>query len=205
MKLVSDFHDYYDHAFDLNGVSYKRLSKSGLSKKGQFEFLHQNNFLVPPYGKVEEVLGSYWNSETSYVDKVVVYENEFSHRGEDKVLCNEAKAKKYFGMLSSAYLPTCKSLSLRLLSIGSYKFWLEYRSNDSWRSNCGDVIISLIGRDGDFGDYKSINEPLYAIDFIIGKELYAVDYNIAPGVAGTGIEKILTPREVVDEISKYIS
>jgi hypothetical protein len=87
---------------------------------------------------------------------------------------------------------------------------LEYTSIEDWRSNCGDGDIQLFFRDKtellsdhQYKDLLIFKYPLFAIDFVpVDNEIYAVDFNIAPQVKGTGVEKVLTAKEAVDSIKK---
>jgi hypothetical protein len=44
---------------------------------------------------------------------------------------------------------------------------------------------------------------LFAIDFVIGKEMYAIDLNVSPGIKGTGVEDFISGKEVVAEIKEW--
>ena len=68
-------------------------------------------------------------------------------------------------------------------------------------SNIGGGDTSVIGVEMNCG-YHSIRLPLFAVDFVVGKEMYAVDFNISPGVRGSGVEKIVRPYEVVEYLSQ---
>ena len=100
--------------------------------------------------------------------------------------------------------------SLRYLRIGRRRFWLHYTSANDWRSNVGAVTIEVLCEEkpmtGAHDD--GVGLALFAIDFIraggIGP-LYAVDFNTAPGLAGTGIERRLTAREAYTEIAEALS
>src|SRR5574338_581827 len=106
-------------------------------------------------------------------------------------------------LFCSAYLPSQGPrgrwqpdgpvLSWRMLQIGPYRFWIEYQSRNDWRSNCGDCACTLIGAEKDAGLYPGLEAyKLFAVDFVLGQHLYAIDFNIAPGVRGTGVEAFLT-------------
>lgn len=46
---------------------------------------------------------------------------------------------------------------------------------------------------------------MVAIDYVKdGNELLAVDLNVAPQLKGTGMEDLVTPDKVVNEMKKYI-
>jgi hypothetical protein len=104
--------------------------------------------------------------------------------------------------------PEIKGLSWRYLQIGTESFWLEYTSTEDWRSNCGEGDINMFFRDKTelFPDksYKKMPKyPLFAIDFVPdGDVIYAIDFNIAPGISGTGVDKLMSSIEIVESIKK---
>jgi hypothetical protein len=51
--------------------------------------------------------------------------------------------------------------------------------------------------EGPRGYHAVITEPLIAIDFVPAQELYAIDYNVGPRLAGTGMENILSPAKLL--------
>ena len=70
-------------------------------------------------------------------------------------------------------------------------------------SNVGDGDCQVVGVYMNDGYHPSINLPLFAIDFVVGQELYAIDFNVAPGIRGSGVEKLLTAKEVVESIEAF--
>jgi hypothetical protein len=73
-------------------------------------------------------------------------------------------------------------------------------------SNVGDVTISILP--DMLGDMEKLypNRALLALDFIVPKysnKMYAIDLNISPGLRWTGIEDILSAKEVVEYIKNY--
>lgn len=220
MRLLSDFTDFYDHWFDADGPVFRRVTTDGLGKRGQLALLQEVGYQVPPHGTVGDVLNSWWEDEDTWVKAVVAYENEFQHCGEGKRLLQrwQLRSNPHMGMsggdrfwqerslFCTAFVGDVVnpvSVSWRLLRVGVHRFWLEYRSTTDWRSNCGETSVSLIGVEKDVGPDKRIREPLFAIDFVIGKEMYAVDFNVAPGMRGTGVEKVLGAKGVVDGLRNW--
>jgi len=154
-----------------------------------------------------------------YVE-VVVYTDINSHRGEGKIKMRLDEAmEKYPNNFASFYIFNW-STSYRHLQIGEKSFWLMYHSNRrDWRSNCGNVNINILSQN--IGYHKSIKYPLFAIDFVLKtdpdfylkykgqykgerKDTYlAIDFNISPGINGTGIEEILKPNEIVELVKKF--
>jgi hypothetical protein len=207
IKLKSDFIDYYDHWFDREGQIFERMSHSGMSRRDMFDFFEKIGLETPPHGTPKQVFNSLSDCGEgnciSLID-VVIYLNGTSHRGEGKILLPLMKAmQEYPTFFCSLYYPTMQigAASLRYLQIGDKIFWLRYTSND-WRSNYGDVKIEVLSQEKD-GFHPRIDLPLFAVDFIFGPNLYAIDFNIAPGVKGTGVEDILSAKEAAAAIKKW--
>lgn len=218
--LESDFRDFYDHWFDKEPVDYvlRRNTKpdDGISKRNQFELLEHAGFSVPVHGYVQDI----W-SRTSK-DYLVVYDDEFAHCGEGKTLWRKTKAameapRKYCSVfIETTNDPLVRSESKRLLAIGDCMFWLTYKSN-GWMSNhAEDIEVSVNGetlrrqsyeREGEH-DFDFLNRyPLFAIDFVKSLSsnlLMAIDFNTSPGLKGTGIEDVLSAKEVHKLITDFV-
>lgn len=207
IRLNSDFLDYYDHWFD-NSTSplvFDRISTGGMSRSEMFDLFTSINLLTPRYGKVRDLgLAEY--------DLAVVYLDEKSHRGEGKIQISYTRARAlYPDHFASEYMyPSC--ISYRYLKIGSREFWLSYFSSNDWRSNYGDVLIYILKKDIwedlSFPKVEGLdNYPLFAIDFVRDNmyKYYAIDFNVAPQVKGTGIEDgYLSPLDAANEIKNHI-
>lgn len=219
-RLLSDFRDYYDHMFDLSGVPFARLSTGGLSRPEMLAFLESLGLPVPAYGRVNEFIGAV-APVGARLDRIVVYTHERMHRGEGKILTTlgEAYEQHPFAFMSrhvdGSYRMRCPlnpqhashcSTSLRYLQVGDRKFWLEYWSDTDWRSNCGEGGVEVLCEEA--RGRGPVPLPLYAIDFVLSRyrwqEPLAVDFNSAPGLAGTGLEEIMTATEVVDAIKRCL-
>ncbi|WPA89611.1 hypothetical protein MTATph1_CDS0124 [Moorella phage MTATph1] len=158
-------------------------------------------FDVPVFGTVKEL------SQRPGLVNVVVYTDEMAHCGEGKLMMPLARAiKQYPDNLATEYIPVShnvnRGVSWRYLQIGSKYVWLKYESDD-WRSNFGNVKISILGIIGD-GYHPKIRLPLFAIDFIPANHVYAIDFNTAPQIRGTGIENILPAREAAEVIKRAV-
>lgn len=202
MKIVlrSDFHDYYDHWFDVlirpddPHKVFQRFTHQGLTRPEQFAYLASQGLCVPLHGSPRHLL--------SICPTIVVYDDVEAHRGLGKRLVSSS-ADINNASFASEYLPSAVT-SHRLLAIGDKRYHLVYKSNDdTWRSNVGDVDITL--EDSLLPDLREQNCPLYAIDFVLAKQgMIAIDFNTAPGIRGTGLEDILTSKEVATAIRMWI-
>ena len=199
LKLVSDFHDFYDMWFDRDGDTVlERVTTSGLSRGPMLNFLNTHGVETVRFGTCSELL-------IDGCKKLVVYKDVNSHCGDGKILMDAENAAISFpNYLGSEYNPITIGESIRHLQFGKLWFKIKYKSVDDWRSNCGsDVDIHII----DVGEsyHPTIDAPIFAIDFVeTPSGLLAVDYNIAPGCRWTGIEQYVKPKVVVDSIKTAI-
>ena len=194
-KLVTDFHDYYDWAFDREGTEFKRIAKGGYTRQEALQTLNAMNLLTPRCGYPRD-----WKDNLAMLGQMwVVHTDPYAHCGDGKVLLSgHAALAHYPNTFATAYIPS--DGSLRWLQVGNRSFWLSYKSKDDWRSNCGDVTIEFLQENP-----KVLRGrwPLLAIDFVRDLDIgaiWAIDLNTAPGLRGTGMEDVLQAREVVDLI-----
>ncbi|MHB1681532.1 MAG: hypothetical protein ACYCYO_01710 [Bacilli bacterium] len=211
LMLCSNFVDYYDHHFDLTGRPFPRFSQGGMSRRQMFAFLKRVGLEVPIHGIVRELYERMEAYDQEYPEStmdLVVYLDETAHRGEGKIHLGFKEALDvYPNQFASMYIhpPQDLAQSTRYLAVGDRAFWLRYESIDDWRSNCGDVRITVL-REEKRGRYL-IPFALYAIDFVpIGQlnEQLAVDFNVAPGIRGTGVEERLSAQEAVEAIKRAL-
>jgi len=219
MRLITNFGDYYDAWFGTDGPEFRRRSDEGLSKPDQFRLMADAGFRTPPHGLFGDIANSWWEEEGRRVSFLVVYDDLFAHAGEGKRLVQSCwarwdgcinriqQSRERSSMFCSAYVGNGfnpNPCTWRLLQVGRHRFWIEYRSNDQdqWRSNCGDVTCEVLSVELDHGVVTPIPYPLWAIDFAIGKELYAIDFNNAPGIRGSGVERHLPPKRAAEAIEE---
>lgn len=217
--LHTDFHDYYDHAFAARWQgakhTFERTSTQGLGRREMLTYLGFLGLTTPLYGKVRDLVAHFRSVHDAVILQLVdlvVYTDPRAHAGEGKVkLSLDEALAQYPDCLASEHVPATMNgtgQSLRYLRIGTRQFWLRYTSRDDWRSNCGEVEIELLSEEEpkQIGDLGRIGLPLFAVDFVsAGKALYAMDFNTAPGLRGTGVEDRLTPTEVYQEIANVIT
>jgi hypothetical protein len=215
LRLVSDFHDYYDQWFDRGGPEFRRMTTEGPSRPEMlYDEMDARGVKCLGYGLVKNVarfltfypaiLEENLTNEFLSSLRLVVYLDEMAHRGEGKMIMNALDAvEKYPDHFCTEYrADSALATSFRYLQIGKRAWWLRYWSTDDWRSNCGDVHIDLLT---EATDLYALPYPLYAIDFIPTFDgLRACDLNIAPGLKGTGMEDVLKPKEVYDLIEEAV-
>lgn len=224
MKLFSDYLDFYDSWFDYGPAKegeefFVRLSTCGLNRRDQFVLMENAGFDVVKHGMFNDIYESWWEEQKQWCRTVVVYDDEMAHCGQGKQLISDKETRwngnvsklgenyQFLLDLSTKYcsafvgsphqLPSC---SLRLLQIGPHRFWLEYRGFEDWRSNYGDGDCKVVGVELNYGFNDVIQYPLWAIDFAIGTTMWAIDFNNAPGIRGTGIENIFSGKQTYQAI-----
>jgi hypothetical protein len=201
VKLVSDFREWYDHMFDIEGLELHRPSRH-LGRRESLNIMDAAGLRVPPSGPIS----TFWN----HGDTVVVHTDEYAHRGDGKVIIDlfnfpvRSEIDKYNGMTCVKYMVDDNSFgrSYRHLWIGDMYFGIFYKSYN-WRSNFGDVSISLddyvYKPRPVFFDYMY---PILAFDTVtVGGKEYYIDMNTSPGIPkDIGI----SATEVVNYIKRFI-
>jgi len=201
IRLQSDFVDYYDHFFDISGKVLRRFSYQGMNRAEMFTFMRSKGLHTPIFGVTRKILEFAKTTNIEPPSHLVVYTDLNKHCGEGKILVPWDEAISSLpASFASEYIPS-NSESLRVLQVGNSYFWLRYKSKNDWKSNYGDVDIEVLSmHDGYFN--SDIKEPLYAIDFVGGNEMLAVDFNTAPQIRGTGVENIVSARDIVRGIKE---
>jgi hypothetical protein len=212
MRLESTFRDYYDPFFDGKGDVFRRIGGNvGPTKREQFALLMAADYEVPPHGLFEDLIGEYWEAEDWTIERCVVYDDETAHCGEGKRMSRRVMEEfdRSTGKFACAFVgdPNANGVSHRLLQVGPHRFWIEYRSNESWMSNVGDGSCETFAVEKGVGYHPHLPYPLFAIDFVLGKDMrqYAVDFNTAPGIRGSGVEKFLSGPEAVEAIEGWFA
>lgn len=213
--LDSDFIDYYDHHFSAHGLAdtiFRRRSTNSMSRQEAFRILGHAGYPVPLHGLVRNL---------PFVKDalVVVYFDEFAHRGDGKQLVPLAVAKvEYPDCFASMFMGELgpSSQSIRILNIGDKAWILSYVSDHPWASNCGNVSVKL-NHSGGVHRFKRLDFPLYAVDCVArptrryagGRyretiRYFFVDLNLSPQVGGTGVELVLEPEAAASLICNWI-
>lgn len=224
MKIAidSDFLDFYDYAFYSRynaDIVWERRSRTAMSKREQFAFLEQQGLQTPDHGTVAEVYhkiranyflpnGLFFDKFAKDIASVVVYLDEYAHRGLGKLqvpleLALDHYPKKYCSEFIQT-TPSSNSVSYRYLQVGKKSFWLRYTGHDNWMSNHAEKVdVEYLCTNDDKFKF-TVDSPVFAIDFIPGRVLYAVDFNTAPGFKDTGIP-LRDPHEIYDLVEEWYS
>ena len=210
--LRSNFTDYYDAYFDdstsVSPLVFERNTGKGMTRSELLGFLERNGFSVPKHGAMKQIRK--WAPHLRDDQLVVVYLDETSHRGENKLLLTVAEGlHNHPDCLAAEFLGSGpdKGHALRLLQVGMKYFWIELKS-DNWRAGMGHVETS-IKKHGE-GQQSNLLYPLFAIDFVPvhfgGNEvLYAVDFSPAPIVGEYGIDQMLDGPTAAREIKQTLN
>jgi hypothetical protein len=227
--IQSDFVEPYDkYLHDPMGtIRWKRLSRGGRNRREIFKLIEEyrgstlpfrNN--VAPNGTVQELYDRYeprevdgkWNGTwdktgiCSPFSELVIYRDEMAHRGEGKeVLDVEDAIEECPDAYASVFLRNNQkyAISRRNLYIGNRAYKFTYISlTDSWRSNCGHVVITYDGS-VEYHEYDhipftrklgtEIKSPIFAFDYVEipvacsqypdgVPEIFYVDFNEAAGI-----------------------
>lgn len=214
VRLKTNFIDYYDHFFEVTNTeaTLSRCTTDGPNRMDMFVLLDAMGFQTPQRGFVRDIyngmVGGATPEEQTLLDEfqVVVYTDLQAHCGEGKEKMSIRQAfEKHPDAFASVWLRTSSqkqtmAQSLRMLMVGRKAYWLLYRSSDDWRSNAGTVEITQAQvpfKNAPMVDHLMI--PLFAVDFLpVGgnwSNLVAVDLNVAPGIKGTPVQKLLQPED----------
>jgi len=228
VAIVSDFIDYYDHAFYPRyeaEVVWDRRSRNDMSKAEQFALLERLGFEVPEHGTVVDLYKLFREKLPEFTDElfglyteainVVVYLDPFAHKGEGKILTTLGDALRDHPYLycsrfveSAPQFPAMEyATSYRHVQIGRKSLCLRYTGFGSWMSNhAEEVEVELLfeGYEGRGPLSSHVPYPVFAIDMVqSGPWLYAIDFNTAPGLSGTGIP--LSPQEVYELVAEWFA
>ncbi|MFF2531434.1 hypothetical protein ACFVS2_21240 [Brevibacillus sp. NPDC058079] len=206
VKLITDFEDYYDAYFSKDGdIEFQRLSEKEPTRKQVFELLRKYGLVTPAFGQVKKFLRKCKREQA-----VVVYENITTHSGGKKSVMSFREAlHNHSQKHMSLYSASDKGVSYRYLRIGQLAYLLKYQS-DEWSSIVNTKSIEIEEADPGFLTTEP-DYPLYAIDFVHFKDakqddvMVAIDFNIAPKLKNTGIEKWIDGVSVVNQIENWLN
>lgn len=212
MALASDFRDYYDFAFyppERAAVVFTRHALTTVRRRDDFAALVSMGYTTPKHGLVRSLAAD------GPEGAIVVYTNERAHRGDGKELCSPRLARAHYADLYGSrfvgeYPPVVPPKSYRELWVGDRRFMLVYASDDVWRSNVGsDVAVQYLEElrppEPSAATQRHPDQALYAVDLVRHNGVsYAVDFNTAPGLAGSGIEAVLPPQQAHDALARFI-
>ena len=210
--LRSNFTDYYDQYFDdataVAPLVFNRFTDQGMNRREILAFLERNGFTVPRHGNVRDV--DTWAPHLRDNQYVVVYLDEKSHRGENKLLLTLGEAlNKHPDCLAAEFLGTDShsGQAIRHVQVGSKYFRIALASDD-WRAGGAHVKAEIINHGNSL--QTKLMYPLWAIDFVPvphrgNQILYAVDFSAAPRVGEYGMDAILDAQTAAFEIKQMVN
>ena len=198
--LESDFKDYYDKCLlgsNEAGVQvvYKR-NKSDMPSKGKGLAILKR--LGIPTLKLEATREMFCFDEHNKL--VVVYTDPNKHDGTGRVLMRLSEAQlTYPNSLSTEFHSDVHQIN-KLLYVGSRRFTVIL--NTEGGLDRGKVVS--ISEINSMYNYM-IGIPIFSIDYIpTSNGLLAMTLNTVERLEDYGLDKILSPEEVVEELSKSI-
>ncbi len=210
--LRSNFTDYYDNYFDspssMSPLVFERYTNLGMNRSEILGFLARNGFSVPKHGIVKHI--SKWAPHLRDDQYIVIYLDDKSHRGENKLLVTVGEGvQSHPNCLAAEFLGSSKDSgnALRLVQIGMKFFWISLQSDD-WRASSGSVKARI--KKHGTGMQSNLLYPLWAIDFVpvrfSGNEvLFAVDFSSSPIVGEYGMDEILDAPTAAVEIKQMLN
>lgn len=204
LTLVSDFRDWYDHMFDMDGVAFSRMIQN-LGRRESLTYIKAAGWRVPRFGDIMDL-----HRDGSMV---VVHNDEYAHQGYQKTLVDlfnyphKPDLNYLRGLTCVEYMCDCNGfgVSYRDLWVGDKYFRLKYESKE-WRSNVGEVSIAVLDDEKYFErDRPYLFEgiyPLLALDYVLcnGQKWY-IDLNTSPGIPR---DIGMTATEVVSSIKSFV-
>ena len=231
--FYTDYYDHQFDRKDSNTPIWNRNNRKFPNRSEQFAIIHKYFGCNSPnseYTGIGLEPCEWWNcwGTKQYLqgdEKLVVYTDETFHMGQGKIihdLFNDPMPAEYLQLnavmfFENPFPERGKSLSKRLLAVGNKMFWIEYVSYEEWQSNVGDGEINILEqevtqehRQNMLSIMRDLRSPLLAIDFVPNLDehgdavvWYATDLNLAPGIKSSGIEKVLSATEFVQEIKNF--
>jgi hypothetical protein len=208
VAIISEFVDYYDHAFDSilfhHDIVWERSIRNGIKRRDIFKALDNVGLLTPLHGEVDKIVPLLLKDDND--KEVVIYTDEYAHCGTGKIKLPAKAAMEWAGCYCSEYIKpqTKNAVSFRILRIGIKCWLLKYTGINSWMSNSAeDVNIELIS---ELDNVKTVmrNSPMLAIDYVLdGNMPQYIDINTAPGLKWTGLEDVLHPSDVYKLVVDY--
>lgn len=191
IRIVSNFVDYYDYlADDESKVVYNRMMDSIPTLGTALRHLRKLGIKTIEIGTVRDMA----HKES----KLMVYYN--GAMGVSKEVMDSREALLlYPNYLASRAYGECEIPSMyRCLQVGKLKYCIKY--NESGGHTAVEYIKELKS-----GYNKNIAHPIFSIDYIATNDgMLAVDFSIDQRLADTGIDSVLSPKIVINELYQRI-
>lgn len=197
IKIESDFTDYYDNIGA--NTKFVGIYKRYMINESKGKLMKQ----LKDQGIKSLELKAVRDFDNS-VKQLVIYTNPKLHESKGKILMSLDDARMlYPTYLASEFYNEADSEFLKYLQIGYRRFTLKMKSGD--KNKFGDCLVTDIKEMTPDLNYLMM-KPIFSIDYISnGKEMIAIDFNMAQRLSKLGIDKIMTAEQVMSEIKKSMS
>jgi len=159
-----------------------------------FDFLRHNDFQTPDFGLISELLKTHDS---------LMYCVAYPHDGRGRMMRLIEAGRRYPTSFASMFVgeQIAPSPLQRMVQLADRTYWVEYHSS-VWCSRLGTGWKGKVMRYMS-GWHPSINAPIFSIDSIkYNNVTYAIDFDLIPGLYKSGLEKILSPKEIKKLILK---
>ena len=197
LYIKSDFKDYYDIAGadkPENKVEYIRLMSDVPGKVAELKKIHKlGNQTI----KIEPI-----NRISTDVKKVIVYNDIKGHRGNGKALMSLSDANMlYPNKLGTEYFESNSGITYKILTVGKRRFRCILKNVDYLTEK---EVISI--DELSEGYNYQIALPIYSLDYVKNhsNQMVIADFNTVQRLDYLGMEKYMTPQDVVDEIYRAL-
>lgn len=204
IKLVTDFEDFYDDAFNNEGsITYERKRENEIPRKDLYKLIHKHRLIPPLHGKVKKFLRKLDSKAL-----VIVYPEAEKHSGGEKLpMLYRDAYKKHEKDYMSLFIGKEVGESYTYVVVGEKVFFIKNES-DIWNTNVNPKRTIEVVAEEDKLEFKPFNYPIYSIDLVhyekMNKEwLIAIDFNQAPNLKELGLEPYLSKEEVVKQVAAW--
>ena len=196
IQINTDFQDYYDHLGNREDplFVYNRYYGQSMPRGEALNFMRDKGIKTVDIGLARDFIYMY--------NKVVVYTDVMAHQFKGKQIMSTREAMEmYPAYLTTPYYETTNGVTIKFIQVGRRRFNITLKKYvDSVEEG---EIIKLDEATPMYN--HDIRKPIYSIDYIFdGEGMVCIDFNEVQKLEGYGIENIMTPQEVMDEIKDAI-
>lgn len=198
IRIESDFSDYYDSEFSQSSQDkvYRRFKRDNFPKGKALKVLRDKGISTLDIRPVRD----YINPD----ELLVIYTDPSLHDGRGKILCTWREAMfSYSNCLASLFIRDTGGVSLKFLQVGSRRFRLMMKNEDTEKVFEHGKIVSVdeLQPELNFG----FALPVFSIDYVsCSNEMIAVDFNRVQSLEKISFNNIMSASEVVSEIRKAV-
>lgn len=195
INIQSDFKDYYDYLADNKSkIVYERYRNGGMQRGSALKYLRSMGIKTIEIKPVNKFL-------FTDTKRVVVYTSPFLHEGKGKRVMEPQDAFNSYGnCICSKFYDS--STTVKYLQVGKRRFTLIYKKENNEELTEG-KIVDISEQKNEYN--RLIGLPIFSIDYIQdGMYMLATDFNEVENIKRLGIESLITPDQVVEEIKNAL-